>query len=284
MAEPSAAAAGTITISGDVTVNRLGFGAMRLCGGRIWGEPADPANARAVLRRAVELGIELIDTADAYGPEVNERQIADALQPYAERVAIATKGGGTRASRDHRGIDGRPAHLREACEASLLRLRLERIDLYQLDGVDPAVPIEESVGALSELRDDGKVRHIGVSNVNVGQLSRARSVAPIASVQNPYNVSDRRWEEVLEACQRDSMAFLAYFPLGAGWRAARPGPALEAVGRKHGATPMQIALAWLLHRSPVLLPIPGTSSLTQLEENVAAAALTLDDEDLAALG
>lgn len=283
MAWDRRSAAGTIAIGGDLTINRPGFGAMRLCGDGIWGEPPDPANAPAVLRRAVELGVELIDTADVYGPEVNERQIAEALHPYPERLVIATKGGGTRTSRDHWGIDGSPAHLRAACEASLLRLRLERIDLYQLHGVDPDVPIEESVGALAELREEGKIRYIGLSNVDVDQLSRARSVAPIASVQNSYSVADRRWDEVLEACERDGLAFVAYFPLGAGWRAARPAAALEAVGRRLGATATQIALAWLLHRSTALLPIPGTSSLAHLKENMAAAALILDDEDLTAL-
>jgi pyridoxine 4-dehydrogenase len=227
--------------------------------------------------------VNLIDTADAYGPEVNERQIAGALHPYPDGLVIATKGSGTRESREHWGVDGRPQHLKAACEASLGRLHLDRIDLYQLHGVDSEVPIEDSVGALAELRAAGKIRHIGLSNVNTDELARARRVAPVVAVQNPYNVFDRRWDDVLAVCERDRLAFLAYFPLGAGWRATRPAPALETVAVRHGATPMQIALAWLLQRSQVLLPIPGTSSPTHLEENVAAASLTLDSADIAAL-
>jgi pyridoxine 4-dehydrogenase len=276
--------AGTITLGGDLVVDRMGFGAMRLCGPGIWGEPEDPENARAVLRRVVELGVQLIDTADAYGPEVNERQIADALHPYPEGLVIATKGSGTRASRDDWGVDGSPEHLKEACEASLARLRLERIDLYQLHGPDPNVPIEESVGALAELQAEGKIRHIGVSNVHEDQLKRAQSVARIVSVQNEYNVADRTSEPVLRACERDGLAFLPYFPIGAGWRAATPTDAVSSVAEKHDATRQQVALAWLLRHSPATLPIPGTSSLAHLEENVAAARVELDEDDLAALG
>jgi pyridoxine 4-dehydrogenase len=276
--------AGTITLGGDLVVDRMGFGAMRLCGPGIWGEPEDPENARAVLRRVVELGVQLIDTADAYGPEVNERQIADALHPYPEGLVIATKGSGTRASRDDWGVDGSPEHLKEACEASLARLRLERIDLYQLHGPDPNVPIEESVGALAELQAEGKIRHIGVSNVDEDQLKRAQSVARIVSVQNEYNVADRTSEPVLRACERDGLAFLPYFPIGAGWRAATPTDAVSSVAEKHDATRQQVALAWLLRHSPATLPIPGTSSLAHLEENVAAARVELDEDDLAALG
>ena len=274
----------TITIGGDLVVNRLGFGAMRLCGEDIWGEPDDPENARAVLRRAVELGVQLIDTADAYGPEVNERQIADALHPYPDDVVIATKGSGTRPSRKQWEVDGRPEHLREACEASLRRLRLERIDLYQLHGPDDNVPIEESVGALADLQREGKIRHIGVSNVDEDELARAQSVGRIVSVQNEYNVADRTSESVVRTCERDGLVFLPYFPIGAGWRAATPTGAVDRVAEKHGVTRQQVALAWLLHHSPATLPIPGTSSLEHLEENVAAASLTLDDDDLAALG
>lgn len=274
----------TITIGGDIVVNRMGFGAMRLCGPGIWGEPDDPQGARAVLKRAVELGVQLIDTADAYGPEVNERQIADALSPYPEDLVIATKGSGTRASRDDWDIDGSPEHLREACEASLRRLGLERIDLYQLHGVDPKVPIEESVGALAELRSEGKIRHIGVSNVDESELERAQAVRRIASVQNEYNVANRASEGVMRACEREGMAFLAYFPIGAGWRAAKPLKALEPIARKRGATIQQVALAWLLRHSPVIVPIPGTSSIPHLEENMAAAGVRLDEEDLTALG
>jgi aryl-alcohol dehydrogenase-like predicted oxidoreductase len=279
-----AGAAGTITIGGDLVVNRMGFGAMRLCGPGIWGEPDDPAAARAVLKRAVELGVQLIDTADVYGPEVNEQQIADALHPYPTDVVIATKGSGTRAAREDWGVDGRPEHLREACHASLERQRLERIDLYQLHGPDPNVPIEDSVGALAELQAEGKIRHIGVSNVDEDQLARAQGVARIVSVQNEYNVADRSSEPVLQACERDGLAFLPYFPIGAGWRAVKPTDAVERVAEKHGTTTHQVALAWLLHHSQVTLPIPGTSSPAHLEENVAAASLTLDDDDLAALG
>jgi pyridoxine 4-dehydrogenase len=276
--------AGTITLGGNLVVDRMGFGAMRLCGPGIWGEPEDPENARAVLRRVVELGVQLIDTADAYGPEVNERQIADALHPYPEGLVIATKGSGTRASRDDWGVDGSPEHLKEACEASLARLRLERIDLYQLHGPDPNVPIEESVGALAELQAEGKIRHIGVSNVHEDQLKRAQSVARIVSVQNEYNVADRTSEPVVRACERDGLAFLPYFPIGAGWRAATPTDAVSSVAEKHDATRQQVALAWLLRHSPATLPIPGTSSLAHLEENVAAARVELDEDDLAALG
>jgi pyridoxine 4-dehydrogenase len=275
--------AGTITIGGDLTVDRMGFGAMRLCGPGIWGEPDDPDNARAVLKRAIDLGVQLIDTADAYGPEVNEQQIASALHPYPEDVVIATKGSGTRPSRDEWEVDGSPEHLREACNASLRRLKLERIDLYQLHGPDSNVPIEESIGALAELQREGKIRHIGVSNVDDDQLARARGVARIVSVQNEYNVADRTSESVLGTCERDGLVFLPYFPIGAGWRAATPADAVDRVAEKHGATRHQVALAWLLQHSPVTLPIPGTSSLAHLEQNVAAAKHTLDDDDLASL-
>lgn len=273
----------TITIGGDLVVNRMGFGAMRLCGPGIWGEPDDPEGARAVLRRAVELGVQLIDTADAYGPEVNERQIADALSPYPEDLVIATKGSGTRGSRGDWGTDGSPGHLREACEASLRRLGLERIDLYQLHGLDPEVPIEESVGALAELQHEGKIRHIGVSNVDESELERAQGVARIVSVQNEYNVANRASEGVMRACERQGMAFLAYYPIGAGWRAVKPVRALEPIAKKRGATIQQVALAWLLQHSPVTVPIPGTSSIPHLEENMAAADVRLDEEDLTAL-
>jgi aryl-alcohol dehydrogenase-like predicted oxidoreductase len=282
-AEVEAGAAGTVTLGGDRVIQRLGFGAMRLCGPDIWGEPDDPAAARAVLRRVVELGIDLIDTADAYGPEVNERQVAEALHPYPDNLVIATKGSGTRPSRHEWGVDGSPQHLREACDASLQRLRLDCIELYQLHGVDDRVPLEESIGALAELQAEGKIRHIGVSNVDETQLARAQSVAPIASVQNRFSVADRSSAAVVEACERLALVFLAYFPIGAGWRAAKRPEALERVAAKHDATPHQVALAWLLHYSPVIVPIPGTSSLAHLEENVAAAALALDKEDLAAL-
>ena len=273
----------TVTLGGDRVIQRMGFGAMRLCGPDIWGEPDDPENSRAVLRRVVELGVNFIDTADAYGPEVNERQIADALYPYPDDLVIATKGSGTRASRHEWGVDGSPEHLREACEASLQRLRLGCIELYQLHGVDDNVPIEESIGALAELQSAGKIRHIGVSNVDEAELARAQNVAPIASVQNRFSVADRSSDPVVRACERLGLVFLAYFPIGAAWRAAEPPEALRRVAAKHDATPEQIALAWLLHYSPVIVPIPGTSSIAHLEENVAATGIELDKEDLAAL-
>ena len=237
---------------GDLEVGRLGFGAMRLCGPGIWGEPADPENALRVLRRAVELGIALIDTSDAYGPEVNERQIAEALHPYPEGLVIATKGGFLRPGPGRWSPDGRPEHLREACEASLRRLRLERIDVYQLHTPDPAVPLAESVGALKELRDEGKIRHVGLSNVSLAQLEEAERIVPIVSVQNRYNVADREDEDVLEACEARGIPFLPWAPLGSG--SLEPGRALP----------------FLLERSPVILPIPGTSSVEHLEENVRA--------------
>jgi pyridoxine 4-dehydrogenase len=277
---PNAAASGSFTIAGDLEVNRLGFGAMRITGDGIWGPPDDPDNARAVLRRAVELGVDLIDTADSYGPEVSEQLIAEALAPYPQGLVIATKGGLERTGPGGWPRNGRPEHLRRACEGSLRRLRLERIDLYQLHRPDPDVPYEESVGALKELRDEGKIRHVGVSNVSVEQLAAARRVVEIATVQNRYSVADRASEDVLEACARDAIGFLPWWPLGAGDVAGGP---LREVADRHDATPFQVAIAWLLRRSPVMLPIPGTQSLDHLEENVAAAGLELDDDDLARL-
>ena len=277
---PNAAASGSFTIAGDLEVNRLGFGAMRITGEGIWGPPDDPDNARAVLRRAVELGVDLIDTADSYGPNVSEELIAEALAPYPQGLVIATKGGLERTGPGAWPRNGRPEHLRRACEGSLRRLRLERIDLYQLHRPHPDVPYEESVGALKELRDEGKVRHVGVSNVSVEQLEAARGVVEIATVQNRYSVADRASEDVLEACERDAIGFLPWWPLGAGDVAGGP---LREVADRHDATPFQVAIAWLLRRSPVILPIPGTQSLDHLEENVAAAELELSDEDLARL-
>ena len=270
---------GTLTIGGDVTIHRLGFGAMRLCGPGVWGESLDPSAAKRVLTRAVELGITLIDTADAYGPEVNERFIAETLYPYPDELVVATKGGLTRPRREAWNRDGRPEHLRAVCEGSLRRLKLQRIDLYQLHAPDPAVPLEESVGALAELQAEGKIRHIGLSNVNVSELRRAERVAPIASVQNRYNASDRSSEDVLVECEKEGIAFLPWHPLEAGG-SARGTRALDRVAQQHDATPVQIAIAWLLARSPVMVPIPGTSSLPHLEENVAAARLKLSKDDL----
>jgi pyridoxine 4-dehydrogenase len=262
----------TFVLGGDLEVRRLGFGAMRLCGPRIMGWPADRENALAVLRRAVELGVNLIDTSDAYGPEVNELQIAEALHPYPDGLVIATKGGLVRDQDARWNRDGRPEHLRAACEGSLRRLRLQRIDVYQLHAPDPRVPLEESVGALAELRAEGKVRHVGLSNVSVEELERARAIVPVVSVQNRYSVADRSSENVLEACEREGIGFLPWVPLAAG-DLARGGRKAAELAERLGATPAQAALAWLLRRSPVMLPIPGTSSLAHLEENVAAADL-----------
>lgn len=270
---------GTMTIGGDMTVPRLGFGAMRLCGPGIWGEPSDPDEARRVLKRVVALGITLIDTADAYGPEINERFIAETLYPYADGIVIATKGGVTRPRREAWDRNGQPEHLRTACEGSLKRLKLERIDLYQLHAPDPRVPLEDSVGALADLQTEGKIRHIGLSNVSVDELRRAQRIVPIASVQNRYNISDRTSDDVLAECEKQGIAFLPWHPLDAG-RHAASGGALAPVAHRHRATPIQIAIAWLLAYSPVLVPIPGTSSLAHLEENVAAARLKLSKEDL----
>jgi len=276
--------AGTFLIGGDLEVRRLGFGAMRLCGPGIRGWPEDRENALRVLRRAVELGANLVDTADSYGPEVNELQVAEALHPYQDGLVIATKGGLVRDDRPGGWpADGRPEHLREACEGSLRRLRLERIELYQLHRPDPKVPFEESVGELARLRDEGKIHHVGLSNVDLGQLARAQAIVPVVSVQNRYNLADRHSEDVLEACEKGGIAFFPWWPLAVG-DLAEPGGRLDAVARAHDATPAQVALAWLLARSPIVCPIPGTASLDHLEENMAAAKLELAPEELAALG
>ena len=266
---------------GDVKVNRLGFGAMRIVGDGVWGPPADRSESLAVLRRAVELGVNFVDTADSYGPEVSEELIAEALYPYPSELVIATKGGLERSGPVKWHRNAHPDHLREACEGSLRRLRVERIDLYQLHAVDPNIPLAESLGELNALQNEGKIRHIGVSNVDVDQLVQARQLAEVVSVQNRYSVMERESEDVLLACERDGLGFIPWFPLGAGSIDAH-GP-LAQVAERHDASPMQIALAWLLHRSPVMLPIPGTSSIDHLEENVAAAQIDLSDEDLAEL-
>jgi pyridoxine 4-dehydrogenase len=282
-----AAAAGTVSVSGELTVNRMGFGAMRITGPDIWGEPKDPAQARAVLHRALDLGVNFIDTADAYGPEVSERLIAQALYPYPRGLLIATKGGLMRPSPVQWVPNGRPAHLREACEASLQRLRLERIGLYQLHHIDPAVPLEESVGELARLQKEGKIGHVGVSNFTVEELARARRIVPIASVQNRYNVSDRSSEDVLEVCTRERIVFLPWAPIASGsaQRLERgQGGGLEAVAQARGVSVLSLALAWLLAKSPMMLPIPGTSSPEHLEENVAAARLQLTDADMSRIG
>ena len=272
----------TITIGGDLKVKRLGFGAMRVTGRGIWGYPPDRAAAVALLRRVVERGVDFIDTADSYGPETSEALIAEALHPYPQGLVIATKGGLVRPSADHWDADCRPAHLRQACEGSLRRLKLERIDLYQLHTIDSKVTLEDSVGALVELQKAGKIRHIGLSNVTVQQLARAQKLAKIVSVQNRYNLSDRSHDPVVDACTREGLAFIPWYPLDAG-ALARTRKNLEEICRRHHASASQIALAWLLHRSPIMVPIPGTSSLAHFEENLAAAGIRLSADEVAAL-
>jgi aryl-alcohol dehydrogenase-like predicted oxidoreductase len=272
----------TFTIGGDLEVHRLGFGAMRITGERSWGPPPDRDAAIAVLRRAVALGIDLVDTADSYGPAVSEELIAEALHPYPPGLVIATKGGLERPERGDWTRNGHPQHLRAACDASLRRLRVERIDLYQLHAPDPAVPYEDSVGALRALRDEGKIRHVGVSNVSVEQLEQARAIVEVVTVQNRYNLTDRSSADVLDVCERDGLGFFPWFPLAAG-ELAKPAGIVAEIAERHGATPGQVALAWLLGRSPVMLPIPGTGSVAHLEQNVAAATLALTAAELSEL-
>jgi pyridoxine 4-dehydrogenase len=269
----------TFTIGGDLEVRRLGYGAMRITGDGIWGPPDDPENAKAVLRRVVELGVNLIDTADSYGPEVSENLIAEALHPYPDGLVIATKGGLRRTGPGEWPRDAHPDRLRECIEGSLRRLRVDRIDLYQLHAPDPKVPLEDSLGVLKEAQDHGKIGHIGVSNVSVEELERARAVVEVVTVQNRYNLVDRHAEDVLDACGAAGIGFIPWFPLAMG-DLARPGGALDELSRAHDATPGQLAITWLLARSPVVLPIPGTASLQHLEENVAAADLELDAQEL----
>jgi pyridoxine 4-dehydrogenase len=271
----------TLLLGGDLEIRRLGFGTLHLTGPGAWGEPADPDGARALLRRAVDLGVDLIDTADSYGPDVAERLVAQALHPYPEGLVIATKGGKVRSgpSRHIWPANGRPEHLRAACEGSLRRLRLERIDLYQLHMVDPDVPVEESVGALADLQREGKIRHVGVSNVTADELARARAVADIVSVQNRYNVADRESNDVLETCESEGLAFLAWQPLAFG-ALARSESKLDATAAAHGATPAQVALAWVLQRSRALVAIKGTSSIAHLEANLAAGNVRLTAAEL----
>jgi pyridoxine 4-dehydrogenase len=266
----------TFAIGGDLPVHRLGFGTMRLTGPGIWGEPRDRAEAIAVLRRAVELGINLLDTADSYGPEVAERLIADALYPYPADLVIATKAGFQRPGPNQWVEDGRPKHLRSACEGSLSRLKLARIDLFQLHRIDPKVRLEDQIGALLDLQREGKIRHIGLSEVTVEQIEAVRRLAPVVSVQNRYNLVDRRSEDVLEYCTREGLGFIPWFPLATG-RLAEAGGPLARAAKRLDATPAAVAIAWLLRKSPVMLPIPGTSSVEHLEENAAAATLELDD-------
>jgi aryl-alcohol dehydrogenase-like predicted oxidoreductase len=277
-----AGARGTFTLGGDLPVHRLAFGAMRLTGPGVWGPPADKKEAIAVLRRAVELGIDFIDTAESYGPHVSEELIAAALHPYPTGLVIATKGGLDRPGPDKWQPDGRPARLREELEGSLRRLRRERIDLWQLHRIDPAVPEEEQFATLRSFQEEGKVRHLGLSEVSVAEIERARRVFPVVSVQNQYNLADREWEAEVEHCQRESIAFIPWFPLQIGKLAQNR--RLAQIAKQLAATPSQVALAWLLQRSPVMLPIPGTSKVAHLEENVAAAGLQLTPEQFETLG
>jgi pyridoxine 4-dehydrogenase len=273
-----AAQSGTFFLGSELPVYRLGFGAMRLTGKGIWGEPRDRQEAIAVLRRAVELGVNLIDTADSYGPEVSERLIAEALHPYPDELTIATKAGLERPGPDHWTPNGRPEHLRTALEGSLRRLRVEWIDLYQLHRIDPAVPLADQIGELVRMQEEGKIRFIGLSEVSVADIERARKIAPIVSVQNRYGLTDRAHEAVLAHCTREGIAFLPWYPLAAGKLADPKGPLVRAA-RRLGATPAQVAIAWLLKRSPVILPIPGTSSVAHLEENMGAARIELSEQE-----
>ena len=272
----------TWKLDGDLAVNRLGLGAMRITGEGIWGWPHDRENALKVLRRAVELGVNLIDTADAYGPETSELLIAEALHPYSEGLVIATKGGLTRPGPGQWVPNGRPEHLKQAVEGSLKRLRLERIDLYQFHTVDPKVPIEESLGTLKQMQDAGKIRHVGLSNVDPDEIARAREIVPIVSVQNRYNIEDRKSENVLVYCEKENLGFLPWFPIGGGG-GLKPENPLNVAAKAHAVSVVQIALAWLLERSLVMLPIPGTASLAHLEQNVAAAKLKLTPEEWKAI-
>ena len=278
----NAAGSGSFTLDDNLSVHRLGFGAMRLTGNGVWGPPRDRAEALAVLRRAVELGINLIDTAESYGPHVSEELIAEALHPYPPGLVIATKGGYDRSGPNRWEINASPERLREELEGSLRRLRLERIDLYQVHRIDPNVPDEEQFETLREFQRAGKVRHIGLSEVSVDQIVRARLHIEVVSVQNRYNIADREWEGVLDYCTRERIAFIPWYPLQTGKLAKAGGP-LARVAQAHDATPSQIALAWLLRRSPVILPIPGTSKVSHLEENTAAASIKLTDEEFEAL-
>ena len=283
-----AGAAGTLTIGADLTVNRMGYGAMRITGPGIWGEPKDAAQARRVLARAIELGVNFIDTADAYGPEVSERLIAEVLHPYPKGLVIATKGGLTRPGPSEWVADGTPTHLREACVHSLKRLKLESIDLYQLHAIDSKVPLEESLGELARLQKEGKIRHIGVSNFKLDELQRARRIVPVVSVQNRYNVVDRSSQDVLDFCTRERIAFIPWAPLARGTPAARAdkseGQAFAKIASDRGVTDLQLAIAWLLAKSQVMLPIPGTSSVAHLEQNVASAGMALTPRELSAIG
>jgi pyridoxine 4-dehydrogenase len=272
----SATPSGTALLGGELTVNRLGFGAMRLTGDGVWGPPKDPANAIAVLRRAIELGVNFIDTADSYGPNVSEELISQALAPYPKNLVIATKGGWNRPGPSQWTHDASPAHLRKSVEGSLKRLHLDRIDIYQLHAPDPVVPFDASIETLANMQAEGKIRFVALSNVTVEHIKRARRIVPIVSVQNRYSFADREWDNVVSYCERSGIAFIPWFPLGAGTVA---GKLLERVAQARHVKPIQVALAWLLKRSPVMLPIPGTSSVAHLEENIRAAALQLSEEE-----
>ena len=275
----SAAAAGTIEIGGDLVVRRMGFGAMRITGNGVWGDPPDEGQARATLRRVVELGVNFIDTADSYGPEVSERLIAEALYPYPDDLVIATKGGLVRPGPNRWNPDGRPEHLRAACEGSLRRLRLDQIPLYQFHRPDPKVPLADSLGTLVELKDEGKIAHIGVSNVSESQLRAAQQITPVVSVQNRYNAADRGSESMVDTCELEQIAFLPWAPI----QQADSNPAVAEAAKRHGASPRQIVLAWLLARSPLMLPIPGTGSPEHAEANVAAASIELSPDEMTAI-
>jgi len=281
--EPLATQAGEFLIGTDLRVTRLGYGAMRITGDGIWGEPKDRPEAIRVLRRALELGVNFIDTADSYGPSVSEEIIAEALHPYPANLVIATKGGFDRSGPNKWTENGKPEHLRAACEGSLKRLKLDRIDLYQLHRIDSKVPAADQLGTLKQLQAEGKIKHIGLSEVNVKQIEHARTIIPVVSVQNRYSVSDRGSEDVLEYCEKEKLAFIPWFPLAAG-KLSGPASAVGRVATELKATPSQVALAWLLARSPVMLPIPGTSKVAHLEENIAAAALKFDQKELQELG
>lgn len=273
-----AAASGTFRIGGELEVNRLGFGAMRITGEGVWGPPRDRDEALRVLKRTLELGVNLIDTADSYGPYVSEELIAEALHPYPRGLLIATKGGFERSGPGKWEVNGHPKHLRAACEASLKRLKVDVIDLWQLHRIDENIPPEDQIGTVADLRREGKIRHVGLSEVTVEQIEMARREVPIVTVQNRYNVADREWEGVLDHCEREGIGFIPWYPLAVGKLAGEGGPLAEAA-RRRGASASQVALAWLLRRSPVMLPIPGTSRVKHLDENVAAATLELTDEE-----
>ncbi len=278
----NASVTGTFALGGDLQIHRLGYGAMRITGDGIWGEPKDPEKAKNVLRRAVELGVNFIDTADSYGPEVSERLIAEALHPYPGDLVIATKGGFTRSGPNRWAAVGRPEYLRQCVEMSLRRLKVERLDLWQFHRIDPKVPVEESLGAIKELQKQGKIRHVGLSEVVPDDIERARKTVPIVSVQNKYNVGDRNYETTLEYCAKHKLGFIPWFPVAAG-ALAKPGGPLDAAAKRHHVTVAQLSLAWLLHHSPVTLPIPGTTSVEHLEENIGAGAVKLSADEWKAI-